>query len=123
MGQQQQQQRLAGSACVWVVAAVILAAVLAGGGCLVLYLALPGAEAPHWLSITDLALVAFPWAFWPAPTAAPPPPLPLATAGERGARGAAAVVDEAGDHGAAAEHQHESQERGRFLESHIQAFS
>ncbi|KAL5224857.1 hypothetical protein ABZP36_011496 [Zizania latifolia] len=35
-----------------------------GGGYLVLYLALPPAETPHWLPIAGLALVAFPWAFW-----------------------------------------------------------
>uniref|UniRef100_A0A0D9XXH6 Membrane lipoprotein n=1 Tax=Leersia perrieri TaxID=77586 RepID=A0A0D9XXH6_9ORYZ len=62
--QQQQQQRPAANACVWVVAAALLAVVLAGGGCLVLYLTLPAAEAPHWLPIAGLALVAFPWAFW-----------------------------------------------------------
>uniref|UniRef100_A0A0E0MKB9 Dihydrolipoamide acetyltransferase component of pyruvate dehydrogenase complex n=1 Tax=Oryza punctata TaxID=4537 RepID=A0A0E0MKB9_ORYPU len=54
----------AASACVWAVAAVLLLAVLAGGGCLVLYLALPPADVPHWLPIAGLALVALPWAFW-----------------------------------------------------------
>ncbi|KAG8093438.1 hypothetical protein GUJ93_ZPchr0012g19589 [Zizania palustris] len=60
----QQRQPGSGNACVWAVATVLLLAVLAGGGCLVLYLALPPAEAPHWLPIAGLALVAFPWAFW-----------------------------------------------------------
>ncbi|KAL5206452.1 hypothetical protein ABZP36_034661 [Zizania latifolia] len=58
------QQRQPGNECVWVLAAVLLLALLAGGGCLVLYLALPLAEVPHWLPIAGLALVAFPWAFW-----------------------------------------------------------
>ncbi|KAF0888160.1 hypothetical protein E2562_010852 [Oryza meyeriana var. granulata] len=67
MGQQRQADqaaRPAGNACVWVVAAVLLLAVLAGGGCLVLYLAVPPAEVPHWLPIAGLALVSSPWAFW-----------------------------------------------------------
>uniref|UniRef100_A0A0E0FA98 Uncharacterized protein n=1 Tax=Oryza meridionalis TaxID=40149 RepID=A0A0E0FA98_9ORYZ len=68
MGQQRQAAdqagRAAGGACVWAVAAVLFLAVLAGGGCLVFYLALPPAEAPKWLPVAGLSLVALPWAFW-----------------------------------------------------------
>ncbi|TVU51137.1 hypothetical protein EJB05_02545, partial [Eragrostis curvula] len=58
------QARPPGSACVWVVAALLLLCLLAGGGCLVLYLALPPADAPQWLAPAGLSLVALPWAFW-----------------------------------------------------------
>uniref|UniRef100_A0A0D9XQ11 Uncharacterized protein n=1 Tax=Leersia perrieri TaxID=77586 RepID=A0A0D9XQ11_9ORYZ len=53
-----------GSACVWLVTALLLFSVLAGGGCLAGYVALPPADAPHWLPAVGLALVALPWAFW-----------------------------------------------------------
>lgn len=58
------QGRPGGSGCLWFVTILLLISLLAGGACLVSYLILPPSQAPVWLPIVGLVLVALPWGFW-----------------------------------------------------------